>query len=550
MKEALSYFTLSAPHKMQVIFLMTLISALYLFNFHVNDIWTPNESFYAEAVREMFESGNFLEMFYNYEPRYNKPPLTYWIMAASASLFGVNEFALRLPIVLTGIGAIWFTYLLGRRLYGDKGGLYAMVMMAFTIQLLAVKQYASPEMPLTFFFTATMHYFYRGYQENKRKFLLISYTLLGLTVLTKGFPYYIVIGGIIALFVLTNGPLKWSRIRTDTISLRLHWGIPLMLVVGLSWIIFMYLKEGDAFWSVYYRETFERALTKKTSGPKPFFYFEVIGWSIAPYSIALLYALIRWVKDRSNFKKVLFPFCWLIVMLVIFTIAKGKIPTYMIQAHPALIFIIVPLLLNYTPTKIWRPIWLFTFMFPAALVIIVTGVTIYMLHLPYVLFLIPALGIIAFVFWLRNSQNTDLKAVIPFWIMAGFLFCFSFYFPKMERFRPYDEIGEVIRLQEIDATIPIQIEKTLIHNIPFYAKRFAQRDVTKDSLNTIKGPVFALVRSENMEQLEGFQSLWKGLIYDFSSESQFFKFVMACSKAEQGDFSAFAEYQLIIRDLP
>ena len=151
MKQALPYLTLSAPHKRQVIFLMAVISALYLFNFHVNDIWTPNESFYAEAVREMFESGNFLEMFYNYEARYNKPPLTYWAMAASAAVFGLNEFALRLPIVLMGIGSIWFTYLLGRRIYGDKGGLYAMVMMAFSVQLLAVKQYASPEIPLTFF---------------------------------------------------------------------------------------------------------------------------------------------------------------------------------------------------------------------------------------------------------------------------------------------------------------------------------------------------------------------------------------------------------------
>ncbi|GAB5523603.1 MAG: glycosyltransferase family 39 protein [Roseivirga sp.] len=551
MKQALKYFTLSAPHKKQVIFLMTLISALYLFNFHVNDIWTPNESFYAEAVREMFESGNFLEMFYNYEARYNKPPLTYWAMAASAAVFGLNEFSLRLPIVLMGIGSIWFTYLLGRRLYGDKGGLYAMVMMAFTVQLLAVKQYASPEIPLTFFFTATMYYFYRGYAEARSKYLLLSYCLLGLTVLTKGFPYYVVIGGIIGLFVLANGPIAWRRIRTDLKMLKLHWGIPIMLIIGLSWIIFMYLKEGQDFWEVYYRETFGRALTKKSNGPKPFFYLEVISWSIAPYSLAFLYALIRWIRDRANFKKILFPFCWFIVMLVIFTIAKGKIPTYMIQAHPALLLMIVPLLLHYQPGKGWKSVWLLSFLFPASLLIIVSAAVVYVLNLPYLLYLVPVLGIAAIIYWLKNADNPALKAVVPFWLMAGFLFCFSFYFPRMEQFRPYDEIGRVVTEElKIDKAIPIQIEKTLIHNIPYYTKRFAQRDMTKDSINALQGPVLALVRSENMEELEGFESVWKGLIYDFSSESQFFKFVMACANAENGDYSAFAEYQLMVRDLP
>ncbi len=551
MKQALPYLTLSAPHKRQVIFLMAVISALYLFNFHVNDIWTPNESFYAEAVREMFESGNFLEMFYNYEARYNKPPLTYWAIAASAAVFGLNEFALRLPIVLMGIGSIWFTYLLGRRIYGDKGGLYAMVMMAFSVQLLAVKQYASPEIPLTFFFTATMYYFYRGYSENKLKYLLLSYGLLGLTVLTKGFPYYVVIGGTIGLFVLVNGPLTWNRIRTEILMLRLHWGIPIMLLIGLSWIIFMYLNSGQEFWEVYYRETFGRALSKKTNGPKPFFYLEVISWSIAPYSLAFFYAIIRWVRDRANFKKVLFPFCWFLVMFVIFTIAKGKIPTYMIQAHPALLLMIVPLLLDYKAGKVWKSVWLLCFLFPASLLIIVTGAVVHQLDLPVVLYAIPALGIVAIIYWLRHSAEADLKAVIPFWLMAGFLFCFSFYFPRMEQFRPYDEIGRVVTEElKVDREIPIQIEKTLIHNIPYYTRRFAQRDMTKDSINRLEGPVLALVRSENMEELEGFESVWKGLIYDFSSESQFFKFVMACADAGRGDYSAFAEYQLVVRNLP
>ena len=243
--------SLEADHKQQARFLMLVISLVYLFNFHVNDIWTPNESFYAEAVREMFESGNFFEFYYNYEPRYNKPPLTYWLIAGSSSIFGLNEFAIRLPIVLMGIGSIWFTYLIGRLLYEPKGGIYAMVMMAFSVQLLAVKQYASPEMPLTFFFTLTMYYFLKGFTLHKSRYMLLAFIMLGLATLTKGFPYIIVIGGIIGLYTLLKGPLSWQRIWMDIKLLKLHIGIPLVLLIGLSWIIFMFLKDGTEFWEIY-----------------------------------------------------------------------------------------------------------------------------------------------------------------------------------------------------------------------------------------------------------------------------------------------------------
>jgi len=128
MQRFLQLLTLDAPHRLQVNFLLVIITFIYFFQFGVNDIWTPNESFYAEAVREMFESGNFLEIFYNYEPRYNKPPLTYWLMASSAWVFGLSEFSLRLPIVLLGLGSGKATIWPSRRnICTDYDGLYGSI---------------------------------------------------------------------------------------------------------------------------------------------------------------------------------------------------------------------------------------------------------------------------------------------------------------------------------------------------------------------------------------------------------------------------------------
>ena len=312
---------LKGSHQTLVRLIFGLLAVVYFINFYANDIWTPNESFYAEAVREMFESGNFLDIKYNYEPRYNKPPLTYWVMALSSSIFGLNEFGLRLPMVLFALGSIWYTYLLGKIQFGEKGGLFAMMMMGVSTQVLAVKQYASPEIPLTFLFVAALYHFYKGYRAKRFKNIIYFYLLVGLAALTKGYPYIVVLGGIVGLYLLFKHRLSLKKIWKDVRFLKPHLGLPLVLTIGLSWVIFMYLRDGQEFWLVYKRETFDRAFTRNERSMRWFFYWEVMAWTIIPYSIAFYYAAIKWIKVWKKAEPILFSFTWILVMLVIFTLS-------------------------------------------------------------------------------------------------------------------------------------------------------------------------------------------------------------------------------------
>lgn len=554
MKKITDLITLQANHKQQVIFLMLVVSMLYFFNFYVNDIWTPNESFYAESVREMFESGNFLDIKYNYEPRYNKPPLTYWLIAASSYIFGLNEFGIRLPIVLLTIGSVWLTYLLGKRLYGEKGGLYSLMIMAVSVQLMAVKQYASPEIPLTFFFTLTLYWFIKGYQESSVKFYYLSYIALGLTVLTKGYPYIVVIGGIIGLFILIDSHFKIRIVLKKVRQLKLHFGIPIVLIIGLSWVAYMYLNHGQDFWEIFQRETFERAFTRNEKSLRPFFYVEVISWTILPYSLAFFLVLAYYISSPKKLRtEIAFPFAWFIVMFVIFTAAKGKIPTYFIQAHPAMALMITSLLISSVPKKtafikaVKASLYL-----PSFLIIIISYVTVYFLKLHWSWYLVSAVfTFLIIVIWTKVKDSTDLSSLIsiPFFSILGIYILVAAYLKPIEKHRPYKEIGRVINQEaQINSSIPILIEKTLIHNIPFYAKRLAIRDQTPTQINSHKGKTLALVREESLGKLSGFEILWSGMIYDFPSESQFAKFVKACTDAENGDFSKFAKYNLIYKD--
>lgn len=552
MKEWLkNIITLNAEHNTQRAVLMIIITLVYFFNFSVNDIWTPNESFYADAVRTMLQSGNFLDIEYNGEARYNKPPMTYWLMALSAGIFGLSEFSLRFPIILTGIGSIWMTYLLGRKMFGDKGGIYAMVLVAFTIQFLAVKQYASPEMPLTFFFTLTLYWFYVGFKSANKSMILLSYVALGLTTLTKGFPYIIIIGGIIGLYVLIRGPFSWKRIWSDIKILNLPIGLSLTIIIGLSWVIFMYLKDGDSFWSVYYTETFGRALSKESNGLKPFFYLGVLAWSVIPCTLAFIFAVFYWLKHPKAGMQVVFPFCWFIVMLVIFTVAKGKIPTYMIQAHPAIILMIVPLLTTVKLEGILKAIWSWSFWLLAILILVVNFLVTDLFRLHPVFYFIPVFSaiILGFLLLSKKAKLSDRLSASVFWPSVFFGLSFALFLPRMEAFRPYDEIGRIVREDiSINENTPILIQNTLIHNIPYYTARTAIRDASIERINNYEGETIALVKADNSVGLDTrFETIWSGYIYDFASESQFGKFLTACLKAEEGDFEKFALYNLIYR---
>ena len=83
--------------------LLTVLAAAtlpYLIGLGDSTIWDANEAFYAETAREMVESGDYVNPSFNYQPRFNKPVLSYWIVAASYHAFGVSERSERLPIAI------------------------------------------------------------------------------------------------------------------------------------------------------------------------------------------------------------------------------------------------------------------------------------------------------------------------------------------------------------------------------------------------------------------------------------------------------------------
>ena len=116
-------------------------------------ITDSDEAFYAESAREMVESGDWVTPHFNYEPRFQKPILFYWLAASGYVVSGVGEGPARFFAAMAGLGLVWIAFACGSRWYGSGPGLMAGAVVATCYGAFAMARQSLPDMPTAFFVT-------------------------------------------------------------------------------------------------------------------------------------------------------------------------------------------------------------------------------------------------------------------------------------------------------------------------------------------------------------------------------------------------------------
>lgn len=521
-------------------------------NLGLNDIWTPNEGFYADAAREMLASGNFLDIYYNYEPRFNKPPMMYWLIALMGQLFGLNEATVRLPSALAGVGTVYLVYRIGQLLDSRELGIWAALVMAFSFQFTINARYATPEIVLTFFLTLTIFWFLLAYRSRKPGFLWAAYIALGLTILTKGYPYLIVAGGIILLYMLLDSRGQGKVFLKQIAFLRLPLGLPLALLIGMSWIAYMYMTYGEHFESVFLQETYHRAFTRKGSF-KPFYYLEASTWGFLPYSPVFFAGLAVLITGRFRQLRtsaaLQLGLAWFIAMLLIFTAAKGKIPTYFIQAHPGMSLMTAFFILQAQAhaKNGLRSVWNTAYLAPGLLFTAGGFGLIWKFQTSPFLYLIALLPLVLLFLGFQFKIPWFKLPAFPFTAFGTMYLLFTMTaMPFMERFRPHDEIGRIIRKSVPNSTISVMVEDYQLHNLPFYAARktwpYSTPEMIRDKQK--QGSLLLLIREARAADYGPGEVLWRGLLYE-KSETRTLEFLLNCLAQDAGKPSHFTPFVLL-----
>lgn len=298
-------------------------------------LWDIDEGNNAEAAREMLERGDWVVPTFNFELRVDKPALLYWLQILAYQLFGVSELAARLPSALAAWLAVLGTYELGRAFFGATAGLWSGLVLASSLAFCAAAHFANPDALLTACTTATFLAFWWSYQKGRLAFSLLG-VWTGLAVLAKGPVGLVLPGGVLALFLLAVRRLSLLADR------RLILGLATFLAVALPWYAWVGAETRAEFLRGFFlKHNFGRFLSpmENHAGP-PFYYVLAILIGLTPWSVFGGLALWNSVRegrlDPGRRPAYVFLWCWVAAYVVFFSLARTKLPNYVLPAYPAL----------------------------------------------------------------------------------------------------------------------------------------------------------------------------------------------------------------------
>ena len=317
------------------LFALVLLSLLYFGTLADSPLQEPDEGRYAEISREIVETGDWVTPRQNYVSFFHKPPLLYWGGAASMLVFGENEFAARFTPALSGLLTIWFTFLLGSRMAGDRVAFLGAGILATTPLFFAIGQAVTMDMPLTACTTLAFAGVYWLHQsENKRPLAVLTAVAAGLGILAKGPVVLVVVGLACLAFLLFTR--DWESIK----ALCGWQPILAFLVTTMPWFILVSMRNPDFLQTFVVVHHLDRFAGSVGHPEGPFYYVPILLAGCLPWTLLALLLGLR-SSTRKTFlmaprEPLLFLGLWAVVVIGFFSMAGSKLPTYMLPVLPAL----------------------------------------------------------------------------------------------------------------------------------------------------------------------------------------------------------------------
>ncbi|MFI5134634.1 MAG: ArnT family glycosyltransferase, partial [Chitinophagales bacterium] len=322
------------------LFFLPFLGAVQLFD------W--DEINFAESAREMLVTGNYSRVQIDFQPFWEKPPLFFWLQAASMNIFGVNEFAARFPNAMVGIITLVTFFLIGKKLYDEKFGmLWSLSMLGSFLPHLYFKSgIIDPVFNYFIFLGIYCGVHWVNKKDYAGKFAALAGLFIGLATLTKG-PVALLITMLVA-------SVYWISVRFKKIVAFKHlllFVLIFILTAGV-WFLADVMDNGIGFFNQFIQYQIDLFLHPVAGHGEPFYYhFVVVLLGCFPMSIIALPALTKNYKEPSpmQFKKWMLILFWVVMLL--FSIVKTKIVHYSSLAYFPLSFLAAHVIARHIDEK-------------------------------------------------------------------------------------------------------------------------------------------------------------------------------------------------------
>jgi hypothetical protein len=313
----------------------------------------------AQIARNMLESGDWVTARLNGIAYLEKSPLIYWMMAASYRVFGVHDWAARLPLALTVVLLCWVTYRFGRWAFGERAGVYAGVCLATSAGLYLFTRILIPDATLTLTIAAALWACLRlleGDEQRPKLWATVLGVSLGSGLLLKGlialvFP--------VLVCVVYMSVTRQIANRSAWRQLRLGQVIVIVLVIAAPWHVLATLSNPPHFafslhsgpgeyrgffWFYFFNEHLLRFLNLRyprdyNTVPRALFWTLNLVW-LFPWSAYLAGATKESYSRVTRAGRVrLMAVCWIGVVMLFFTFSTTQ-EYYSMPIYPAMALLI------------------------------------------------------------------------------------------------------------------------------------------------------------------------------------------------------------------
>ena len=298
----------------------------YLLPLMTHGLWIPDETRYAQISQEMLHSGNWVAPHFMGLRYFEKPIAGYWMIAIGQAVFGDNLFGVRIASALSTGLSVWLVWLIAGRLWRDPRKRFASTLIYMSFGLVAGQAgYANLDPQFTFWVNLSLVAVWFAFDSSTRRARLCAWAVLGLACgmgfMTKGFLAWL-------LPVLIAVPYAlWQRRIKEVLSYG-----PLAILVAvaicLPWALAIHHQEPDFWQFFFWNEHIRRFSAADAQHTQPWwFYLPILLAASLPWAALLPNTLIDACKQRRE-PVTGFLLLWLLLPLAIFSLSKGKLPTY------------------------------------------------------------------------------------------------------------------------------------------------------------------------------------------------------------------------------
>jgi 4-amino-4-deoxy-L-arabinose transferase-like glycosyltransferase len=389
--------------------LVLLCLALWLPGFFTLPPTDRDESRFAQATRQMLQTGDFVRIMNGAEPRNRKPIGIHWLQApfaeaaAQAGIATANPiWPYRIPSLLGGIAAVLATYSLGLTLLANRRAAFlAAALLAGCVILTVEAHIAKTDAALLGATTIAMAVLARAWTGARLKLpeAMLFWVALGAGILIKGPITPLVVGASTAACGLTAG--RWSWLR----PLRPLAGGVVLLAVILPWFIAIGLATHGAFFADSVGGDLGRKLAggSESHGAPPGLHALLLPLLVFPATLPVLCGLgTAWGHRRETATR--FLLCWLVPAWLLFEAVPTKLPHYTLPLYPALMLLAAAWLMRPTAPR-WLTLAGQTLTLVAATILGIGALALPLLLLEAWWLGVPALAAAALVGWLAVRQR-------------------------------------------------------------------------------------------------------------------------------------------------